>query len=79
MRNRLAIFALSAVGLLMSAAPSNAEITYPWCAEYSRGGRNCGFTTLEQCRAALSGNGGSCQTNTFYRPEILSGPRRRRG
>jgi peptidoglycan hydrolase-like protein with peptidoglycan-binding domain len=31
-----------------------------WCAEYNGGGRNCGFYTFEQCRAAISGIGGSC-------------------
>lgn len=32
-----------------------------WCAEYARdGGRNCGFYTFEQCRAAISGVGGNC-------------------
>jgi Protein of unknown function (DUF3551) len=29
---------------------------------------NCGFVTLEQCRAALSGNGGSCEMNPLYVP-----------
>jgi hypothetical protein len=30
------------------------------------GGRNCGFSTLEQCRATVSGIGGSCEPNLFY-------------
>jgi hypothetical protein len=29
---------------------------------------NCGFLTLQQCTAALSGNGGSCQLNPLFRP-----------
>ena len=32
-----------------------------WCAEYTFEGTNCGFNTYEQCRAAISGNGGSCR------------------
>ena len=32
------------------------------------GATNCGFRTLEQCRAALSGNGGFCVPNQFYNP-----------
>ena len=32
------------------------------------GGRNCGFSTLEQCRAALMGNGGWCEPNPMYVP-----------
>jgi len=43
---------------------------YRWCAEYgmgrSDGGTNCYFMTLEQCRAAISGNGGFCRENLFY-------------
>jgi hypothetical protein len=31
-----------------------------WCANYSNGSTNCGFYTFDQCRAAVSGVGGSC-------------------
>jgi hypothetical protein len=44
---------------------------YPWCAEYwdGRGGSgDCGFLTIEQCRAAVSGVGGFCEPNQFYNP-----------
>jgi hypothetical protein len=36
---------------------------YRWCAMYRNGGVNCGFVTLEQCQAAISGAGGSCRPN----------------
>jgi hypothetical protein len=43
---------------------------YRWCAQYGGGaiggGTNCYFLTIEQCRAALSGNGGFCVPNNFY-------------
>ena len=43
-----------------------------WCAQYSGGrfggGTNCGFFTLEQCRATVSGIGGFCVPNQFYNP-----------
>jgi hypothetical protein len=43
-----------------------------WCAQYSGGrfggGTNCGFYTLEQCRATVSGIGGFCVINQFYNP-----------
>jgi hypothetical protein len=50
------------------AAPARADIQYPWCAQYGGrdGGRNCGFSTLEQCRATVSGIGGFCERNLFY-------------
>jgi hypothetical protein len=30
---------------------------------------NCGFLTLEQCRASVSGVGGFCVPNPFYNPK----------
>ena len=52
---------------------------YPWCADYAGfGSQNCGFTTLLQCQAALSGNGGFCNANTQYvSPSALPAPRAR--
>lgn len=44
---------------------------YPWCAVYGGnggGGTNCGFLTIEQCRATVSGIGGFCEPNQFYNP-----------
>ena len=44
---------------------------YPWCANYggdASGSSNCGFLTLEQCRATVSGIGGFCAHNQFYNP-----------
>jgi len=68
MRNSLAIVVTSVFCLLATAASSSAEVIYPWCAQYgTRGGaRNCGFNTWEQCRAAISGNGGYCIENPFW-------------
>ena len=44
---------------------------YRWCADYGGGGAggggsNCYFLTIEQCRAAVAGNGGFCRENGFY-------------
>ena len=43
---------------------------YKWCAVYGGGddfdGTNCGFVTIEQCRATISGIGGTCEPNQFY-------------
>ena len=52
---------------------------YPWCADYAGfGSQNCGFTTLQQCQAALSGNAGFCNANTQYvSPSALPAPRAR--
>lgn len=63
---------LVAVGILCGAALSGTSAhaqNYPWCAQYGGkmgGGENCGFSTYDQCMAALSGNGGFCNRNTQY-------------
>ena len=79
MRPFLAALAFAALGLVVGAQPSRAEITYPWCAQYGmQGTSNCGFATLKQCRAALSGNGGYCDQNPMFRPRAEDAPGRRR-
>ncbi len=78
---RILLFAL---GILATAAmmssPADAQ-NYPWCALYSGGGvgggRNCGFTTFEQCLATVSGIGGSCLRNTQYEPPPGPAPHRK--
>ncbi len=40
------------------------------CRVLVSGTLNCGFITLDQCRAALSGNGGSCEFNPLYSPRV---------
>lgn len=71
MRRILPVMVLAVLALATSSA-SRAEITYPWCAQYGGGfdggGRNCGFWTLQQCMATVSGVGGHCEQNFMYRP-----------
>jgi hypothetical protein len=63
---RIAIAALFALTVASTIEPSQAD-PYRWCAQYGgKGATNCYFLTLEQCRAAISGNGGFCNPNTFY-------------
>lgn len=53
--------------LSIFAAGAAAADPYMWCALYGAyGTTNCGFTTIEQCRATVSGAGGSCTENKFY-------------
>jgi hypothetical protein len=66
--NRRRILVAACVLAGFAATPVRAD-PYRWCAVYSgdgSGGSNCGFVTLEQCRATVSGIGGSCQPNQFY-------------
>ncbi len=56
------------VGLAVPSAAFARE--YPWCAVYGgsmSGSSNCGFTTRQQCLATVSGIGGSCEPNQFYK------------
>jgi hypothetical protein len=58
------------LGVGLFSTDSHAQ-DYPWCAVYSGnmgGARNCGFSTYEQCMAAVSGNGGYCSLNNQYVP-----------
>jgi hypothetical protein len=69
MRCIAAIGIAAIASLPVLATPARAEIEYPWCAQYGggdSGGRNCGFSTIEQCRATISGMGGFCEPNLFY-------------
>jgi hypothetical protein len=67
---------------VMAAAPASAQTTAPssWCAQYEEIGRNCGFTTLQQCMASQIGNGGYCEPNplaTLPQPPAEPPARRR--
>ena len=68
------------IGLIMLIAGSavdtaSAEVLYPWCELSGDGGTNCGFSTLQQCRWASSGNGGNCIQNLRYQgPANASAP-----
>jgi len=68
MRFVLFVFSVIAATTVLNT-PTKAQ-NYPWCALYDMegGGQNCGFTTLQQCQAALSGGGDFCQPNTQYVP-----------
>ena len=64
-----ALFALALVGgSAVMITPASAQA--PWCAD--QGGRdgytNCGYYTLQQCRAAVSGVGGYCRPNSTFAP-----------
>jgi hypothetical protein len=59
MNKLIGAFALLAL-LGATGTPANAAA---WCAYYDPSTYNCGFHTLEQCRANISGVGGYCAPN----------------
>ena len=66
---RYAMLVLPALALPIAPAAAQQHIEYPWCANYASdfgGATNCGFSTIEQCRATIAGMGGFCEPNSFY-------------
>ena len=62
-----AVVALLAAGVPDSHAQTPYD--YPICAYYNNrsGASACYYSSYEQCRATMSGIGGSCSPNPFYR------------
>ena len=68
----------AAVLALLSFTTVEARADGAWCARDVRGGTNCGFHTYAQCMINLSGIGGVCEPNQFYRrPDNRRRPRDR--
>jgi hypothetical protein len=64
---RIMLFMLAVFAVTAGSGTRAQAQNYPWCADYAGfGSQNCGFTTIQQCQAALSGNGGFCNANTQY-------------
>jgi len=65
------IFPLLVAGFIPLAGSAQAQsaYSYPWCALYGdrSGATSCYFATYEQCRATLSGIGGTCIRSPYYR------------
>jgi hypothetical protein len=61
--------AATSIFLTVGAAAADP---YKWCAvDNNGGGTDCGFVTIEQCRATISGKGGSCEPKQVV-PQNLS-------
>ena len=81
MRILIAALLVLGAGFAGGGAAAAAD-PYRWCAQYGGddgAGVNCYFMTLEQCRWAISGNGGSCTPNPFYTGPSDERPAARRG
>ena len=61
------MLALAAIAVTLAATGPAQAVEYPYCASGQwAGGGGCSYTTLEQCRAAISGVGGGCVSNPRY-------------
>ena len=76
----LAVLAFGGLAVV-DIAPAAAEIDYPYCMTTREGGRNCYYTSFQQCQASASGQEASCFENPFLssaRAQSLSSPGRKR-
>ena len=58
----IAIAILAGAAFLSTAGQAAAK-DYEFCRQDSSGTSSCGFDTMEQCVAMISGRGGSCTRN----------------
>jgi hypothetical protein len=56
--------ALCAIAFMTMATPASAG---EYCSTNSSGMRGCGFSSLEQCKASMSGINGTCDRDPFYK------------
>ena len=61
-----ATLTLAGLGPLIATTEARAEIEYPYCGYAREGAGGCMFSTLDQCRAFVSGTGGGCISNPRY-------------
>ena len=67
----LMVVVVAATSIFLTVSATAAD-PYKWCAvDNNGGGTNCGFVTIEQCRATVSGKGGSCEPKQVV-PQNLS-------
>jgi Protein of unknown function (DUF3551) len=73
---KASLFILGLIAATAALGSSAQAQDYPWCAQYGSGmgggGRNCGFTTFQQCQEDVSGIGGFCEQNNTYRAPTAS-------
>lgn len=66
-----------AVGIVIVWLSTGARTqTEPWCAYFTGGPTDCGFTTFEQCLAAIRGKTGLCNRNSQYVAPVAPQPSR---
>ena len=75
--NVMAALLVTPVVLMQTPANALPCDNTRWCAQYgvmAGGATNCGFFTIEQCRATVSGIGGFCVPNQFLQSLWILGP-----
>lgn len=57
-----AVACLAGLGAAI-AAPAQAQRNSPYCAQFSDGGMDCSYPSLQSCLASVNGVGGVCTVN----------------
>ena len=76
---RIFLFILGVFAAVVCFEKPDAAQNNAWCAYYNfvGGATNCGFSTYQQCLAALSGASDSCGANPQYQGVLRPAPSRR--
>ena len=64
-RSILSVAVLAALATVR--VPAAGPATFPWCMKGARGGTSCYFHSLQDCQATVSGLGGWCTRNPYFR------------
>jgi hypothetical protein len=72
-----AIVSLSVAFTALLALPvsANAQSDYPWCAHLStgQGFTQCTYATVQQCKAFLGNQNGTCELNPRFAARFAAG------
>jgi hypothetical protein len=66
------VVVLAAQATVTIPAAAQSPTSFPWCMKGARGGTSCYFHSYQDCWTTVSGLGGWCIRNPYYR-----GPDRR--
>ena len=67
--------AVTVAGAILMAAPARAQTVYPYCSTAGvQIGRDCSFSTLQQCQASTRGMGTDCERNSNYKEPAVVAP-----
>lgn len=74
---RVCLLAAAVVaGMIAATAPARADTEFPYCSSDGFGmARDCSYSTLAQCQAAVQGVGTTCEKNSRYTaPAVVPEP-----
>jgi Protein of unknown function (DUF3551) len=61
------VVVLATLAAVTIPVAAQSPTSFPWCMKGARGGTSCYFNSYQDCRATVSGLGGWCMRNPYYR------------